>query len=390
MKTKLFRNKFGALLGMLVILAMLGTACSSSETPSAKPQPPQGGNQPPVISSLTPAQTNTPPSGSVEIQVATSDPDGDKVNVEWACSGGNFALTSSTSATWDAPPDYGDYDITVTADDGKSGSVKKSVTISVVSNQPPQVSVDADPKSVMPNTTTTITCHATDPNGDDLRYSWSAPDGEISGVGEKVTWRAPNRNGTFEISVVVSDGKGAETTGRISITAAAAIKTVTFNVIQEETGTVSSVGDKDTTRTRAGDNEKNEGYNAFWSFNIYSLVGTDIKEAKLEFTTKSYNDEIFQSTGFGALNGLKLWEVKYGEGGLPNADILGGKLDGAYATERKPPTIIDVTPEVTRLAQANGTRFQVKALFNKITNGNDVAEWIEWSNVTLTVTYSDK
>ena len=55
-----------------------------------------------------------------------------------------------------------------------------------------------------------------------------------------------------------------------------------------------------------------------------------------------------------------------------------------------PPSVIDVTPEIAFLAAAAATRFQVEALFNKVTNGNHVAEWIEWSEVVLEVTYSEK
>ena len=42
------------------------------------------------------------------------------------------------------------------------------------------------------------------------------------------------------------------------------------------------------------------------------------------------------------------------------------------------------------LVQANATRFQVEALFVKATNGNGVGDQIDWSEVTLTVTYTEK
>ena len=53
----------------------------------------------------------------------------------------------------------------------------------------------------------------------------------------------------------------------------------------------------------------------------------------------------------------------------------------------KPPVEIDVTPEIGRLAQAAATRFQFEALFLSKSNGNNVAEFIEWSSVVLEVTY---
>ena len=393
MRTSVFRGNLSIALAILAILAMLGSACRPSEAPPSPPAPAPptpGGNQPPVISSLTAAEMQTHPTGEVGLQCAASDPDGDKITFQWACSNGSFGDTAPTSVTWKAPKEYGDYVITVTVEDGKGGTTQASLTLSVTANQNPQiVSLGADPKSVGPGGSSTITCLATDADGDKVSYSWSAGEGEVGGTGDKVTWKAPNKAGTYDVAVVVSDGRGGKTTGHVPVTVALARKTVTIPVVQEETGTV-SVMDRDPTRTWAGDDEDNDGYRAFWSFNIFFLVGTEIEDAKLEFTTRSSNDEAFRSAGFGALGGLRLWMVNYGEGGLPKFDITGGKLDRTYGVIKEPPTVVDVTHEITHLVHANATRFQVEALFVKATNGNGVGEQIDWSEVTLTVTYTEK
>ncbi len=65
-----------------------------------------------------------------------------------------------------------------------------------------------------------LTCIASDPDGDVVRYSWSASEGSITGVGNKVTWIAPNKGGSFNITVIVSDGKGGETRGNVMVTVA--------------------------------------------------------------------------------------------------------------------------------------------------------------------------
>ena len=388
MKSDIFNRNLGVVLAMLAIVAMLGSACGPSKSPpAAAPPPTPGGNQPPVISSLTAAQMQTHPSGAIEIQCVASDPDGDKISFKWAATGGDFTNASPTIITWKAPKSYGDYDITVTVEDGKGGTAQETLTLSVMANQPPQISLDADPKTVLPKGSSTITCIATDPDGDAVRYSWSASDGSISGVGDKVTWSAPNKDGNFDITVLVSDGKGNETTGNIMITVSSAIKTVTISPIAQETGTVSSDGDKDTSRTMAGDDENNTGYRAFWSFNIYSLVGAKVKEAKIIFTTKNQaNDPFSKTTGLG---GLLLWQVNYGEEGLPNFDITGGKLGNATAVLTKPPTVVDVTSDIQLLIDATSTRFQIEAQFVKPFNGNGVAEWMDWSEVVLEVTFAE-
>jgi len=383
----IFKGSLGIALVMLVVVAMLGSACGPGEAPSAPP-PTTGGNQPPVISSLTAAQTQVYPNGNTEIQCVASDPDDDKIAFEWACTGGSFSITAPGIVTWKAPGGYGEYDVTVTVEDGKGGSVQRTLTLTVAANQPPQISsLVANPSNILYANSTLITCIANDPDGDVVRYSWSASEGSISGVGEKVTWVAPNKGGNFTVAVLVSDGKGGETTGNVMVTVSAVTKTVTIPVIAQETGTVDKGGDKDNSKTMAGDDADNTGYRAFWSFNIQNLWGTEIQNANLKFTTRNVaNDPFSQTTG---LKGLRLWEAKYGDR-LPDFNHIGTKLDHASAVSTQPPTVIDVTPEINRLVQNAASRFQLEAQFLLPTNGNNKAEWIEWSEVVLEVTYSEK
>jgi hypothetical protein len=186
--------------------------------------------------------------------------------------------------------------------------------------------------------------------------------------------------------VVVSDGKGGETTGNVTVTVASTISTVTFEPVAQETGTVDSSGDKDTSRTIAGDDANDVGYHAYWSYDVFSLAGKYVQDARLKFTTRSVVGDPFSSvTGLG---GLRFWKVTYGDK-LPSFSYSGSNLI-RVPLQTKAPTEIDVTQEMTNIAAAAITRFQVEALFpNRTTNGNHVAEFIEWSNVVLEVTYSE-
>jgi len=390
MRIGLFRRSLGTVLVVLVIVAMLGSACGPSEAPPSAPAPAPptpGGNQPPVISSLTPAEMQIYPNGNTEIQCVAMDADGDRIDFKWACTGGSFT-GAGTSVIWKAPEHYGTFDISVTVEDGKGGMAQASVTLTVGANQPPLISsLTGDPSGVLYGGTATITCIASDPDGDVVRYSWSASEGSISGVGEKVTWKAPNKGGDFNVTVIVSDGKGGETTGNVMVVVSAATRTITINPVAQETGTVDSNGDKDTSRTMAGDDDEDIGYCCFWSFDIWSLVGSNIQNATLKFSTPVVANNPFPTTT--GLGGLRMWRVNYGEK-LPEFRYTGTKLDHQQAVALKPPTVIDVTPEINYLVQKTSTRFQVEALFMKATNGNHVAEWIEWSDVVLEVTYSEK
>jgi len=380
-----FRSSFTIVLVMLAVVAMLGGACGPREV-SPTPLTPNG-NQPPVISSLTAAQTTVYPSGNVEIRCAASDADGDQVDFKWTCTGGSFS-GGGPSVIWKAPSNYGTYNIKVTVEDGKGGSEQGELEITVGPNQSPVISsLVANPSGVLYGGSTTIRCIATDPDGDVVRYSWSASGGDISGVGDTVTWVAPDKGGNFNVTVILSDGKGGETTGNIMVTVAADARTVTITPVAEETGTVRSDGATDNSRTWAGDDEKDRGHCAFWSFDVWSLQGKKIQHASLKFPNPRIGGNPFSSTT--GLGGLRFWKVRYGDE-LPGFHYTGSNLINV-PVQTTPPIVLDITQEIANVAAAAVTRFQVEALFNnKVTDGDHVAEFIEWSEVVLEVTYSEK
>lgn len=376
---KMAKISFGILV-LLTVVTMLSSACGK---PAPPPTP--AGNQPPVISSLIAQSQQLYPSDTTEIQCIAQDVDGDQLNFTWAATGGDF-VGSGPIVTWKAPSNYGTYTITVTVNDGKGGTVQGTLPITVGANQAPVISsLTPNPSGVLYGGSTLLTCIASDPDGDVVTYSWSTSEGSITGVGNKVTWVAPSKSGSFNITVVVSDGKGGQTRGNVMVTVAPAMRTETFPPVAQETGTVDSGGDKDTSRTIAGDDENNIGYHAFWSYNVFSLAGKYVQNAQIKFTTSSVVGDPFSSTT--GLAGLRFWKVVYGDK-LPNFNFTGSNLI-AVPVQTTAPTSIDVTQEVANVAAAATTRFQVEALFLKTTNGNDIAEFIQWSDAVLEVTYSE-
>ena len=64
----------------------------------------------------------------------------------------------------------------------------------------------ADSDTLPVNESTTITCYASDPDGDSLTYDWSSQDGgTISGSGSTITWTAPSTQGSYPVNCTVSD-----------------------------------------------------------------------------------------------------------------------------------------------------------------------------------------
>ena len=397
-----FKVKFGIIIVMLVIV-IAGSACGPSEEPAEpavpetttpeEPTPAPRANQPPEILNLTAAQTQVHPSSTIEIRCDASDPDGDALTYDWSSTGGAFYGTGNV-VSWAAPEQYGNWDITVTVKDGKGGTTQASVTMSVVRNQDPVISsLVANPVTVLPQSNSTVTCVASDPDGDTLTYSWEASEGEITGVGKTVTWIAPDREGWFTISVTVDDNKGGLSISTVSVAAERAVATETFTPVASETGTVTSAGDRDTSRTIAGDSKANEGYRAFWSFDLYSLRGTDVKEAQLTFTTKKVvGDPGPFVKGSQGLRGLHLWQIHSEPGQLPDYNVSDPRERELAPIMWEPPEVIDVTEEVGRIGGGLSPRgrFQVRAGFLSKTNGTCTTQYIEWHSVTLTVTYAKK
>ena len=84
-------------------------------------------------------------------------------------------------------------------------------------NHPPLISkLTSSAGWVDPSDSCEIKCVASDPDGDELSYTWSAS-GDISGEGAAVTWTAPAAPGFYTITVIVTDGRGGEATAPLTI-----------------------------------------------------------------------------------------------------------------------------------------------------------------------------
>lgn len=109
-----------------------------------------------------------------------------------------------------------------------------------VGNSAPQItSLSADPATVDPGADTAITCVATDADGDTLTYSWSYSGpavGSIAGTGGTVDWTVPDAEGTYTVSVTVSDGKGGTDEGTCTVIVEVSVTTGSIDVKSDPAG----------------------------------------------------------------------------------------------------------------------------------------------------------
>lgn len=70
---------------------------------------------------------------------------------------------------------------------------------------------------ISPGVSYQIECTASDPDEDELTYTWSVDGGYISGVGSTVTWTAPDVPGNYAITVEVSDDREGIATEQLTL-----------------------------------------------------------------------------------------------------------------------------------------------------------------------------
>jgi len=99
-------------------------------------------------------------------------------------------------------------------------------------NYPPIINgLEAEADWAPPSGSIQVTCNASDRDGDELSYNWSASRGNITGTGPEVTWTAPEEIGGYDITVVVDDGQGSNDTGSLTLIAANGTLLIIENLI---------------------------------------------------------------------------------------------------------------------------------------------------------------
>lgn len=195
------------------ILGMLFFSCSEDPANSDNTN-----NGIPKINSIIPNPQNITTTEVVSLTCLAEDPDGDALNFVWSYNFGSVS-GSGSNVDWQAPDSAGSYSIVCTVTDTKGGLAIDSVIIEVIQgNSAPQInSLIAEYDSIQTNNSVTLTCDATDADGDLLTYNWSVNIGTISGSGNSVSWIATDSLDTFEITCTVSDGYGGQTSQSLFI-----------------------------------------------------------------------------------------------------------------------------------------------------------------------------
>jgi hypothetical protein len=177
-------------------------------------------NHKPAIMNLEAEPDRVDPSRTCQIVCNATDSDDDELSYGWSADGGAISGEGAT-VTWTAPGSVGSYNVTVIVLDSHGSGVTDYVTVTVRRNNSPTISnLTANSVWTLPSGSLNLTCDASDPDGDELSYEWTASGGNISGAGAAVSWAAPEEVGVYNITVVVRDGHDTSATRTIGITVA--------------------------------------------------------------------------------------------------------------------------------------------------------------------------
>lgn len=200
----------------------------------ARAGPPCEGNCPPTVT-LTVSSLQVDNGATVTLAAMASDPDNDPLSYSWATTAGTLTsqIASATLDTTGVNPTPGagpvTVVVTVTVDDGQGNTSSASRSITVrAPNQPPRVTVEASPTTVREGGLVTLTATGSDPDGDDIAYSWRTTAGSLVGSGASVYLDTTNVNPTPDappvavtITVTADDGRGGSTSATQTITVTA-------------------------------------------------------------------------------------------------------------------------------------------------------------------------
>jgi hypothetical protein len=110
-------------LGLVTALLILQSACLTNAG--------AGANKTLGISELEASTMNVYPKGASDITCVVTAPQGDSIQYKWSSDGG-ILTGEGSSVRWQAPNDYGDYHVMVTASDNNGNSDQAVLTLSVV------------------------------------------------------------------------------------------------------------------------------------------------------------------------------------------------------------------------------------------------------------------
>ena len=185
---------------------------------------------PPVTLACSASPTSIFPGDPVTV-TATAGALDPKASVLYSWSGTGASGNGTTVTIATASLSAGTYTVKGTVKEGKAGkeglkpgeTADCSATFTVKAYEPPTISCSANPNTIKPGDTSTVTSVGMSPQNRPLTYSYSATAGSVSGSGTTASFSSAGApTGAVGITCNVTDDKGQTATANTSITINAA------------------------------------------------------------------------------------------------------------------------------------------------------------------------
>ncbi len=175
-------------------------------------------NFPPRIKALTAKDSLVVATNTITFYCTAEDRESTQLDYDWTIEGEPY--DSGETLDWQAPVDIGYVTVICKVTDEGGLTDIDTLIIRVVEkiNYPPEIeSIVAEDQILAPGSSTTVTCFASDPNGDEITYEWKTTQGQIAGEGNEITYEAPGEVADVYLVCTVTDVENASTADSILI-----------------------------------------------------------------------------------------------------------------------------------------------------------------------------
>jgi hypothetical protein len=180
----------------------------------------------PITESCTASPTSVFPGEPITVTASAGNLN-PKENViySWSGNGVTGNGTTATVKTDDLAP--GSYSVQGTVKEGKKGkeglkpwqSAQCSASFTVKEFEPPTISCSANPATIKPGDTSTITCQGVSPQNRPLTYSYTASAGTVTGSGTTAEYSSTGApTGAVQITGTVNDDKNHSASANTTVT----------------------------------------------------------------------------------------------------------------------------------------------------------------------------
>ena len=186
-------------------------SCSSQITVNRRPVAP--------TVSVEPASFSLLPGESANLRCVASDPNNSTLTYAWTVNGERLAAQGPQVTFGSEGRTPGSYDVTCSVSNGDlSASATSKGTIRERPNQAPTISCQTATVSVASGASVELRANASDPDGDQLTYSWSSPAGAVSGNSSTTKFNASGvRAGSYTVTAGVDDGRGGKASCNMTV-----------------------------------------------------------------------------------------------------------------------------------------------------------------------------